>query len=415
MAIAKLLGETLHGKSGPVPTSTLEGKTVLLYFSAHWCPPCRQFTPVLAKFYNELRAKRDDFEIVFCSSDKDDGSFNEYYREHPWLAVPFADRKRKDKLSRKFQVSGIPALIVVGSDGKLITKDGRARVSEDAAGAKFPWKPRTVLEIIQDALVGKNGKKITTEELKAKKTFAIYFSAHWCPPCRAFTPKLVSLYQQVKSAGNDTEFIFASRDKDQTSFDEYYHEMPWATISFGHPAVGELASLFSLQGIPTLVTLNGADGSVINDDARGQAMEDEDGSKFPWAPESLAAVADLIPSDSVVEALNSKTCIVLSTNGSSNKETQIAEFRKAGEAVTAALGSKPTKPQFLIVQADDLFERVLTVLQVQQPPAGKAFVLAMNLPNNKAKELFTGDVSESAVAALANKFFASQADDDDDE
>jgi thiol-disulfide isomerase/thioredoxin len=28
---------------------------VLYYFSAHWCPPCRQFTPLLKDFYEEVR------------------------------------------------------------------------------------------------------------------------------------------------------------------------------------------------------------------------------------------------------------------------------------------------------------------------------------------------------------------------
>ena len=42
-----LLGATLTSKTGEVTTSSIvsEGGVVALYFSAHWCPPCRGFTP----------------------------------------------------------------------------------------------------------------------------------------------------------------------------------------------------------------------------------------------------------------------------------------------------------------------------------------------------------------------------------
>jgi nucleoredoxin len=30
-----------------IPTDGL----LAIYFSAHWCPPCRSFTPILSKFY----------------------------------------------------------------------------------------------------------------------------------------------------------------------------------------------------------------------------------------------------------------------------------------------------------------------------------------------------------------------------
>merc|ERR1719231_1447567 len=100
------------GKDGDVKTAdALAGKTTVgLYFSAHWCPPCRGFTPKLAKAYTDsLKAK--GMEIVFVSSDRDDEAFKDYFGEQPWLALPFAERDLKAKLSKQYKVSGIPTFV----------------------------------------------------------------------------------------------------------------------------------------------------------------------------------------------------------------------------------------------------------------------------------------------------------------
>ncbi|EJW77087.1 hypothetical protein WUBG_12003, partial [Wuchereria bancrofti] len=54
-------------------------KVVALYFSAHWCPKCRQFTPVLKEFYEEV--DDDQFEIVFVSLDHSEEDLNNYVKE----------------------------------------------------------------------------------------------------------------------------------------------------------------------------------------------------------------------------------------------------------------------------------------------------------------------------------------------
>ena len=82
----------------------------VLMCSAHWCPPCRGFTPQLAESYTRFKAsshpRRDDLSIVFVSSDRTQEAFDEYFAEMPWLALPFAERELKAKLSSKFKVSG---------------------------------------------------------------------------------------------------------------------------------------------------------------------------------------------------------------------------------------------------------------------------------------------------------------------
>merc|ERR1712150_223452 len=136
----ELFGKTLHTKEGEKDSDkVLAGKYVGIYFSAHWCPPCRGFTPVFAKAY-DAHYKKKDFECVFVSSDQDEGSFNGYYKEMPWVALPFKDRKGKEKLSGKYGVRGIPSLIILDKNGEIITKDGREKVTGDEEGKNFPWK-----------------------------------------------------------------------------------------------------------------------------------------------------------------------------------------------------------------------------------------------------------------------------------
>jgi nucleoredoxin len=194
-----LFGNTLKTKSGEVDTSTaLSGKTVGIYFSAHWCPPCRGFTPKLAEFYNKHKESKN-FEVVFVSGDSDIEQFEEYYNEMPWLAVSYGS-EYIDKLNDKYQIRGIPNLVILNSEGEVITRKGRQQVMSDPNANSFPWKPKSFSQIIGGPLIKSNkdySETIQYSDLKGK-VIGIYFSAHWCPPCRQFTPLLAEFYTKNK-------------------------------------------------------------------------------------------------------------------------------------------------------------------------------------------------------------------------
>jgi thiol-disulfide isomerase/thioredoxin len=85
--------QLLVGNNTRVPTSQAlhNVRLVGLYFSAHWCGPCRQFTPMLSEMYSHLKDAypTHGLDIVFVSSDRDQTSFQQYYGSMPWLAIPF--------------------------------------------------------------------------------------------------------------------------------------------------------------------------------------------------------------------------------------------------------------------------------------------------------------------------------------
>lgn len=135
-AIYELFGDKLRtAKNKSVSVDTLSEKVIGIYFSAHWCPPCRAFTPQLVKFYDKLQADKKPFEIVFVSSDQNKDAMYDYMKEMGmnWSALPFGD-KHKDILAKKFNVSGIPKLVILNAKGELITENGRNYVNgEDTA------------------------------------------------------------------------------------------------------------------------------------------------------------------------------------------------------------------------------------------------------------------------------------------
>jgi nucleoredoxin len=135
-----ILGSEILGKSGNISTDIpLNGKVLGFYFSAHWCPPCRNFTPMLKEFYNKLKTMGVEFEIIFVSSDKTEQEFNGYYSEMPWLALPFGD-SRIQTLKSMYEIQGIPTLIFVNpTTGEILSLEGTEIVYEGNENQILDW------------------------------------------------------------------------------------------------------------------------------------------------------------------------------------------------------------------------------------------------------------------------------------
>jgi thiol-disulfide isomerase/thioredoxin len=90
---------------------------------------------------------------------------------------------------------------------------------------------------------------------------ALYFSAHWCPPCKKFTPILAKLYKKINKPKKRLEIIFVSNDKTEGEYDQYFATMPWATLGWDQHALEDAAKVYQIKGIPNLTVVN-FDGSV---------------------------------------------------------------------------------------------------------------------------------------------------------
>lgn len=134
---------------------TLEDPSIeyyAFYFSAHWCQPCRKFTPQLITAYKDLKTFIDklpaprpvedadgnvnpgkphkNFEVIFVSWDHSKSDMFDYVKatDMPWLILDY-DKIETTDVVKNSHVEGIPTLLVFDKTGKLIIGSTEAYVS----------------------------------------------------------------------------------------------------------------------------------------------------------------------------------------------------------------------------------------------------------------------------------------------
>lgn len=148
----RVVRNTSHGLEEVSPYEIEKPEVVAFYFAAHWCPPCRTFTPILASMYRKLMIEAVPIEIVFISWDENVDVMKGHMQEShaDWLAVAFEDINSRN-FTRTFNVDRIPHLCIVSKAGEMITSHGTRDVCLKGTSAVQCWM---------------NGKAATTDEDK---------------------------------------------------------------------------------------------------------------------------------------------------------------------------------------------------------------------------------------------------------
>lgn len=260
-----------------------------IYFSAEWCPPCDEFLPLLVAVYKAAQANGGSFEVVFVSSDSDIHSFTRHFAKMPWLALPFWDSAARNWLTDYFEVRGIPYLVILGPDGKTITKEGRDLVTE-LGPAGFPFskerveearsEKRAEIELLKSEqslkgllvrgernwIVDSMNVKLMVDDLTATNITGIFFSAHWSYSSQEFSAKLREAYLDARAAGASLEIISVSLDRSLKDFESEMKDAPWLHLPFeDFEGRRFLQEYFGNKGSPLLVLL-GKDGQTIATD-----------------------------------------------------------------------------------------------------------------------------------------------------
>lgn len=158
-SLLEILGTNRIDSAGaPVQNEPLPKKLTAVYFSAHWCPPCRAFTPKLVDVYNQATKQGLDFAVVFVSFDNSAEDMMDYMKqvEMPWTALPYdspASEQAKKFKSKTLKSNGIPFLVVLNTEGAVVTTDGRDDVENLGVQAIQKWssaKPEPIDTVTTD-------------------------------------------------------------------------------------------------------------------------------------------------------------------------------------------------------------------------------------------------------------------------
>lgn len=162
------------------------------------------------------------------------------------------------------QTYDVPLASLSDTD-QAFAREAAAEMAE--APAADTAKPSVFKDVLDGKLVAVDGRRVSKYEMDAEpQYYAFYFSASWCGPCREFTPKLISFYNENPGAKKTFEVIFVSSDQSEGAMEDYMigDKMPWPAVKFRNVERMDEVRKYAGSGIPCLVLVD-REGNVVSD------------------------------------------------------------------------------------------------------------------------------------------------------
>ena len=103
-----------------IKLSELQGRPVLINFTATWCGPCKVETPKLVEAYATYHPR--GLEMISVYLDAADKDIPAYAKGLGATWPIFTDgRSWQNKVAQTYGITGVPTNILVGKDGKIVT------------------------------------------------------------------------------------------------------------------------------------------------------------------------------------------------------------------------------------------------------------------------------------------------------
>jgi thiol-disulfide isomerase/thioredoxin len=136
---------TLKDSDGKeVSLKGLRGKVVLLDFWATWCVPCRRAMPVLERLHKKYADKPVKVYGVNCWERNKSANPVKFLKDK---GLTYPTLLEGSAVAKEYNVRGIPALVLIGPDGKILSAHAGLRENDEKNLAKLI---DTTLKAMQD-------------------------------------------------------------------------------------------------------------------------------------------------------------------------------------------------------------------------------------------------------------------------